>query len=322
MISPRGAPQPAGGPGADDPRRVLAPGRRRPLEVLIRVFLIFCAALSVGVTTAIVVSLVTPTIGFFAEVSIVEFLTGTRWAPRFATASFGVLPIVVGTLMVVVFSLAVAIPVGIASAIFLSEYAPWRLRKIIKPAIEVLGGIPTVAIGLFAFWFLRPLAEQVLPFLPWSGPFSIGVAGVAVGLMIVPLVASISEDAMRSVPRSLREGGYALGASKLRVSVRVVMPAALSGIVAAIVLASSRAIGETMVVLIAAGAGNPNLSFDPFSGVQTMTAYIGGVSTGDVPMGTLEYDTIFAVGTLLFVMTLGMNVLAMRLVSRFREIYQ
>jgi phosphate transport system permease protein len=229
---------------------------------------------------------------------------------------------VVGTLMVVVFALSVAIPVGLLSAIYLAEYAQPRVRRIIKPALEVLEGIPTVAIGLFAFWFLRPLAEELFPFLPWSGPFAIGIAGIAVGLMIVPLVASISEDAMRAVPQSLREGGYALGTGKLKVSTRIVFPAAISGIVAAIVLAASRAIGETMVVLIAAGAGNPNLSFDPFAGVQTMTAYIGGVSTGDIPQGTLEYDTIFAVGTLLFVMTLTMNMIAVRLVRRFREVYE
>jgi phosphate transport system permease protein len=186
----------------------------------------------------------------------------------------------------------------------------------------VLEGIPTVATGLFAFAFLRPLAEDLLPFLDWRGPFSIGVAGVAVGLLIVPLITSVSDDAMRSVPAGLREGAYALGASKLRVTVRVVFPAAVSGIVAAFVLGISRAIGETMVVLIAAGAGNPNLSFDPTKGIQTMTAYIGGRATGDIAQGTVVYDTIFAVGTMLFLMTLAMNMFAIRLVRRFREIYE
>jgi phosphate transport system permease protein len=233
-----------------------------------------------------------------------------------------VLPIVVGTLMVVFFGLLVAIPVGLLSAIYLSEYAPPRVRKAVKPTLEVLYGIPTVAIGLFAFWFLRPLAEDVFPFLEWRGPFSIGVAGVAVGLMIVPLVASISDDAMRAVPGGLREGAYALGASKLKVSLRVVFPAAISGIVASIVLAASRAVGETMIVLIAAGAGNPNLSFDPTRGVQTMTAFIGGTATGDIATGTIQYDTIFAVGSLLFLMTLAMNLFAIRLVRRFREVYE
>jgi phosphate transport system permease protein len=312
----------ATGSGSNLPRRRLGAVRPRYGERAIKVLLAICAGLSVLVTSAIVISLLTPAIDFFRVIPITDFLTGTLWAPRFAQASFGVLPIVVGTLMVVVFSLSVAIPIGLLSAIYLAEYAPPRVRRVVKPALEVLEGIPTVAIGLFAIWFMRPLAEQLFPFLPWSGPFSIGIAGIAVGLMIVPLVASISEDAMRSVPRALREGGYALGATKLRVSLQIVVPGALSGIVASIVLASSRAIGETMVVLIAAGAGNPNLSFDPFKGVQTMTAYIGGVSTGDVPVGTIEYDTIFAVGTLLFVMTLTMNMLAIRLVNRFREVYE
>jgi phosphate transport system permease protein len=312
----------AGGTGVGLPRRSLSASSRRIGEKLIIAFLVACAVLSIGTTTAIVISLVVPTIDFFRHVSPVEFLTGTQWAPRFATPSFGVLPIVVGTLMVVFFSLIVAIPLGLLSAIYLAEFAPSKVRKVVKPALEVLYGIPTVAIGLFAFWFLRPLAEELFPFLPWLGPFSIGIAGIAVGLMIIPLVASIAEDAMRSVPQALREGGYALGASKLKVSLRIVFPAAISGIIAGIILAASRAVGETMIVLVAAGAGNPNLSFDPFTGVQTMTAYIGGVATGDVPSGTLEYDTIFAVGTLLFTMTLVMNILAMRLVKRFREVYE
>lgn len=280
-----------------------------------------CAALSVAVTTAIVISLLLPTISFFEQVSPVDFLTGTEWAPAFADASFGVLPIVTGTVMVVFWALIVAVPVGLASAIYLAEYAPRRVRKVVKPALEVLGGIPTVAIGLFALAFLRPLAEDALPFLEWRGPFSVGVAGLAVGLMIVPLVASISDDAMRSVPGGLREGAYALGASKLKVSARVVFPAAISGIVASFVLATSRAIGETMVVLIAAGA-SPNMALDPTRSMQTMTAFIGQTATGDIATGTITYDTIFAVGALLFVMTLVMNMIAIRLVRRFREVYE
>ncbi|MFO7533361.1 MAG: phosphate ABC transporter permease subunit PstC [Candidatus Limnocylindrales bacterium] len=308
--------------GAGDPRRSLKAPRRRYNEIAIGAFLVFAAGLSVAVTTAIVISLVLPTIDFLRQVPITDFLTGTLWAPRFASPSYGVLPVVVGTLMVAVISLAIATPVGLASAIYLAEYAPERVRKVVKPTLEVLAGIPTVAVGLFAIWFLRPLAEEAFPFLPWQGPFSVGVASVAVGLLIVPIVASLSDDAMRSVPGALREGGYALGASKLHVSTKVVLPAALSGIVASLVLAASRAVGETMVVLIAAGAGNPQLSFDPFVGVQTMTAYIGGVATGDIPVGTLEYDTLFAVGAVLFVMTLSMNYVAQRLVRRFREAYE
>jgi phosphate transport system permease protein len=310
------------GAGAPAVRRSLAATSPRYGEKLIRISLFLCAALSVVVTTAIVVSLLLPTIGFFQEISIREFLTGTTWAPAFATPSFGVLPIVVGTLMVVVFALMVSIPVGLSSAIYLSEFARPGVRKVVKPALEVLEGIPTVAIGLFALLFLRPLAEDVLPFLEWGSVYSIGVAGVAVGLLTVPLVASISDDAMRSVPAGLREGAHALGASKLKVTLRVVFPAAISGIIASLVLATSRAIGETMVVLLAAGAGNPNLSFNPLEGVQTMTAYIGGRATGDIPAGTVVYDTIFAVGALLFLMTLTMNMLAIRLVRRFREIYE
>lgn len=309
-------------PGGSAQRRTLGAARPRYGEKIIESSLFVAALMSVVVTTGIVLALVTPLPEFFRTVPLGEFLTGTVWAPAFANPSFGVLPIVVGTLMVVFFALIVAIPVGIASAIYVSEYASPRMRKIIKPTLEVLEGIPTVATGLFAFFFLRPLAEDLLPFLPWQGPFSIGVAGVAVGLLIVPLVASVSSDAMHSVPAALREGAYGLGASKFSVTVRVVVPAALSGIVASFVLAASRAIGETMVVLIAAGAGNPNLSFDPTKGVQTMTAYIGGRATGDIAQGTVVYDTIFAVGTLLFLFTLVMNLLAIRLVRRFREVYE
>jgi phosphate transport system permease protein len=305
-----------------DPRRTLAAASPRRGEALVRGALAACALLSVLITTAIVVSLLSPTIGFFREVSIVEFFTETNWAPAFATPSFGVWPIVVGTLMVVFFAMMVAIPVGLACAIYLSEFASRRVRKVVKPVLEVLEGIPTVAVGLFAFLFLIPSMQERLAFLPWQGPFSTGVAGIAVGLIIVPLVCSVSDDAMRAVPAGLREGAYAMGASKLTVSLRVVLPAAISGIVAAIVLGVSRAIGETMIVLLAAGAGNPNLSFDPTKGVQTMTAYIGGRATGDIAQGTIVYDTIFAVGTLLFFMTLAMNMLAVRLVRRFREVYE
>jgi phosphate transport system permease protein len=311
----------APGSGAPVSPRSLESASPRYTEKAIVVFLALCAVLSVAVTSAIVISLLVPTIDFFRQVSLDRFFLDTVWAPRQATGRFGVWPIVAGTVNVVVWALLVAIPVGLASAIYLSEYASPRVRKVVKPVLEVLAGIPTVAVGLFAFLFLRPAAEVVLPFLDWTSLFSVGVAGVAVGLMIVPLVASISDDAMRAVPRALREGGYGLGASKLKVSMRIVFPAAVSGIVASIVLAGSRAVGETMVVLIAAGR-TPNLTFDPTKSVQTMTAYIGGTATGDIPTGTLDYDTIFAVGTLLFAMTLGMNLIAIRLVRRFREAYE
>lgn len=307
--------------GAPPPRRSLEDSRPRYHEKAIEASLFLTAALSVAVTAAIVFSLVPPTISFFREVSIVEFLTGTQWAPTFAQPSFGVVPIVVGSMMVVAISLLVSVPVGLASAVYLSEYAPSRVRKAVKPALEVLEGIPTVVIGLFGFQLLRPLAETLLPFAPWQGPFSTGVAAVAVGLLTVPLIASVSDDAMRAVPKGLREGAYALGSSKYHVATRVVVPAAISGIVAGVVLGASRAVGETMVVLIVGGAGNPNLSFNPFQGVQTMTAFIAGRATGDIPTGTLDYDTIFAVGTLLFVATLVLNTFAIRFVRRYREVY-
>jgi phosphate transport system permease protein len=302
-------------------RRSLQAPSPRYGEKLIKASLAACATLSVLVTTAIVISLLFPSIQFFKEISPREFFGGTTWAPAFANPSFGVWPIVVGTLIVVVVALCVAIPVGLASAIYLSEFAPTRVRSVIKPMLEVLEGIPTVATGLFAFYFLRPLAEDVLPFLTWNTQYSIGVAGVAVGLLIVPLIASVTDDALRAVPGGLREGAYAMGASRLTVTLRVIFPAALSGIIASIVLGASRAVGETMVVLIAAGAGRPDLSFSFTEPAQTMTAYIAGRATGDIAQGTVVYDTIFAVGALLFMATLMMNIVAIRLVRRFREVY-
>ncbi len=301
-------------------RSLEAPGPRIG-ERIIKAILWATATLSILVTTGIVISLLLPSIGFFQQVSIWEFLTGTIWAPAFANPSYGVLPIVVGTLTVVFFAIIIAVPVGLSSAIYLSEYASKRARRSIKPILEVLEGLPTVAIGLFAFSVLTPLIRELTPFLPWTGPFSIGVAGITVGLLIIPLVASVSDDAMRSVPAALREGAYAMGATKFEVAIRVVVPAAISGIIAAFVLGISRAIGETMVVLLVAGAGNPVLSFDPTKGTQTMTAYIGSTATGDISQGTITYDSIFAVGALLFLMTLAMNVLAMRLVKKYREVY-
>jgi phosphate transport system permease protein len=284
-------------------------------------FLFIAAVVSVAVTTAIVFALLQPLPRFFSEISIVEFFTAVEWSPGFARPQYGVIPIVVGTLMVVVTALSVAIPLGLLSAIYLSEYAPEAVRKTIKPILEVLEGIPTVAVGLFAFFWLRPFIEYLTPWLPWGGLFSTGVAGIAVGLIIVPLISSVADDAMRSVPRALREGAYALGAGKMRVALRVVVPAAFSGIIAAFVLGASRAVGETMVVLLVAGAGSPQLNFNPFEGIQTMTAYIASRATGEIAVGSIVYDTIFAVGALLFTITLAMNMLAIRFVNRFREVY-
>jgi phosphate transport system permease protein len=309
------------GARADNTRSRLEATSPRYGEKVIVGLMALCGIVSVVATTAIVISLLIPTISFFDHVSPIDFLTGTQWLPARPEPAFGVLPVLVGTLHVVFWSLLVGIPVGLLSAIYLSEYAPARLRRMVKPTLEMLAGIPTVAIGLFALLFLRPLAERVLPFLPWGGPFSIGIAGLAVGLLTVPLIASVSDDAMRAVPGGLREGAYALGSSKLKVSARVVFPAAISGIVASIVLATSRAVGETMVVLLAAGA-SPNLTLDPTQSVLPMTAYIGHTATGEISVGTTRYESIFAVGALLFVMTLAMNLVAIRLVRRFREVYE
>lgn len=307
------------GPGAS--RQGLQDPSRRYGERAILHFLRASALIAVVTTAAIVLSLFPPAFAFFRQVPFSEFITGTLWAPDFANPSFGVLPVVVGSSIVVILAVLVSVPVGLLSAIYLSEYAPGRVRRIVKPALEVLEGVPTVAVGLFAFWFLRPTVQELFPNLPWQGPFAILIGGLAVGLITVPLMASISDDAMRQVPQSLREAAYALGDTKARVAVRVVVPAAISGIVAGIVLAASRAVGETMIVLLAAGAGNPNLSFNLFAGVQTMTAFIAGKATGDIAQGTLIYDTIFAVGSLLFLVTLTLNLFAIRFVRKYREVY-
>ena len=311
----------SGTPGAAlPPRAPLTAPSSRWGEKVIQGLLAFCAVLSVAITFAIVFSLIEPALHFFGEVPLDDFLFGTDWAPTFNPPTFGVLPIVTGTLLITFWGLVVAIPMGLAAAIFLSEYASPRVRKTVKPILEVLTGVPTVAIGFFALFFLRPLLEDVLPFLSWTGPQAAGVAGLAVGLMVVPIIASISEDAMRAVPSGLREAAYGLGATKMRVATRVVFPAALSGIVAAIVLGASRAVGETMIVLLAAGA-SPNLTLGFTDSVQTMTAFIGQTATGDIATGTTTYYTIFAVGLLLFVMTLVLNMLSIRLVRKYREVY-
>jgi phosphate transport system permease protein len=304
------------------PLRSLRADSPRYGEKAIFGFLFLTAAVSVLVTTAIVFALFYPLPRLFSEISIVEFFTATEWSPGFLKPQYGVWPIVVGTLIVVVTALIVAVPIGLLSAIYLSEFAAEPVRKTIKPVLEILEGIPTVATGLFAFFWLRPFLEYMTPWLPWGGLFSTGVAGIAVGLIIIPLIASVADDAMRSVPRSLREGAYALGASKLRVSLKVVVPAAISGIIAAFVLGGSRAVGETMIVLLVAGAGSPGLNFNPFEGIQTMTAYIASRATGEIAVGSVVYDTIFAVGSLLFLITLAMNMIAIRFVARFREVYE
>jgi phosphate transport system permease protein len=312
--------EPAGGP----PRRLQASSKRYG-ERVIQWLLALCAALSVLTTTAIVISLVGPTIGFFEIVPAKEFFFGIDWTPQFEPPSFGVLSVVAGTLNVTLWGMLFAIPIGLGSAIYLSEYASPRVRKTVKPALEVLAGIPTVAIGFFAVSFILP--ELIVPL--WPGeflggaegkPFLALAAGLGIGLMIVPIIASISEDAMSAVPRGLREGAYALGATKAKVAIRVVFPAALSGIVASIVLAISRALGETMIVVLAAGS-TPRFTLNPVESIQAMTSYIATTATGDISTGSVDYKSVFAVGTVLFVMTLVMNVISIRLVRRYREVY-
>ncbi|MDA1035485.1 MAG: phosphate ABC transporter permease subunit PstC [Chloroflexi bacterium] len=280
-------------------------------------FFLGSALISVVTTIGIVITLVVQSAGFFGDVSIVEFLFGNRWSPILKPRSFGVLPLVAGTLLVAAIAAAAAVPVGLGIAIFLSEYAPDKVRRVLKPALEVLAGIPTVVYGFFALTFVTPLLQRVLPDLLIFNALS---AGLVMGLMIVPMISSLSEDAMVAVPRGLRQAAFALGATRIEVATKVVVPAALSGIVASFILAISRAIGETMLVTIAAGA-TPKLTANPLESVQTMTAYIVQVTLGEAPRGSLEFNTIFAVGLLLFVMTLAMNVLGNILVRKFREVY-
>ena len=277
-----------------------------------------CALVSVATTVGIVVALFIPAGEFFQKVSFVDFITGTDWAPLFLDASFGVLPLVAGTLSVTFWACLVAIPCGLGAAIFLSEYASPRLRKTLKPALETLAGIPTVVFGYFALTFATPLLRDIGLQVDIFNALS---AGLVMGVMIIPTVASLSEDAMSAVPSDLRQGAYALGSTKLQVSTRIVVPAAVSGIVAAFVLGISRGIGETMIALLAAGQ-QPNLTFDPKQAVETMAAFIAATGAGDVPTGSIEYKTIFAVGATLFVMTLFVNAIAIRLVRKYREAYE
>ncbi len=285
-------------------------------RVLGWVFLL-CALLSVVTTVAIVVSLVSQALDFFSEIPLWDFLTGTRWTPILKPRSYGVLPLVNGTLIVAALAAIVALPVGLATAIYLAEYAPDKVRRVIKPVLEVLAGIPTVVYGYFALTFVTPQLQRIFPDMIVFNALS---AGIVMGIMIIPMVSSLSEDAMISVPRSLRQAAYALGATKFETSVKVVVPAALSGIVASFILAISRAIGETMLVTIAAGA-TPRMTLNPLDSIQTMTAFIVQLALGEAPHGSLEYNTIFAVGILLFVMTLGMNLLGYWVVRRWRQAY-
>jgi phosphate transport system permease protein len=291
--------------------------RPRRLERLIELALLLAATISVLTTAGIIVVLAVETFEFLRDVPLLEFLTGTEWTPLFATPRFGVLPLIAGTLLVSAIAMAVALPMGLLAAIYLSEYAPESLRRVVKPVLEVLAGVPTVVYGYFALMFVTPLLQRVFPQMSGFNALS---PGLVMGIMILPLVSSLSEDAMRAVPQGLREGAYALGATKMQTALQVVVPAAFSGITAAFILAVSRAVGETMIVAIAAGQ-QPRLTASPFVPLETMTAYIVQVSLGDTPQGTLEYRTIFAVGMLLFLMTFGLNLASTWLRERFLEEY-
>ena len=287
-------------------------------EILIERLLFFCSLLSVVTTLGIILVLLSETLEFFKEVPVLQFLTDTQWTPLFVNKHFGILPLLCGTFLTTLIAISVAVPVGLASAVYLSEYASLKIRNIVKPLMEILAAVPTVVYGYFALLFVTPLLKKIIPNLSGFNSLS---GGVVMGIMIIPLISSLSEDAMRAVPMGLREGAYAVGSNRLQVALRIVFPAALSGIIAACILAISRAIGETMIVAIAAGQ-QPRLTLNPLAPIQTITAYIVQISLGDTPHGTLEYRTIFACGMSLFIMTFILNIFSFKLKRRFQEIYE
>lgn len=290
---------------------------RKAKEKLIEGVLFLCAFSAVATTVAIVAILLYEAAAFFAHVSLIEFLTHTEWTPLFEKAEFGVLPLVAGTLVTTGVALSVAVPIGTIVAIYLSEFAPHKVREVLKPFLEMLAGVPTVVYGYFALMFVTPILQIFMPELPG---FNMLGAGIVMGIMIIPYVASVSEDAMRAVPMSLREGSYAMGATRFQTAIKVVFPAAISGVLAAFILGISRAIGETMVVAIAAGQ-QPNFTWDPTEPAATITAYIVQVALGDLPHGSIGYQSIFAVGLVLVLMTLAFNILGHLLRRKFREAY-
>jgi phosphate transport system permease protein len=295
-------------------------GRRRFewKEEIARGSLFLCAIVSVATTFGIVAVLAAESWSFFRQVPVLDFLFGPRWAPLLEPRSYGVLPLVCGSALIVVGSGIIAIPLGLLTAIFLSEYASSGLRRTLKPILEILAGIPTVVYGYFAVTFVTPLLMKLFPS---TQVFNAASGAIVVGIMILPMVASLCEDALRTVPTSMRQAAFALGATRFEVSTQVVLPGALSGVLASFVLALSRALGETMAVTLAAGA-TPKLALNPLESIQTMTAYIVQVSLGDTPAGTIEYKTIFAVGTLLFAITFAMNILGQWILRRYQEVYE
>ena len=293
--------------------------RRRPGEQIVMFLLRLAAFLSVAITVGIVIALLRPALDFFREVSLTGFLFGTTWRPSFNPVEYGVLPLVAGTMMTTLVGMLVAVPFGLGAAMYLSEYANPRVRKLLKPVLELLAGVPSVVYGFFAIQFITPTVLR-----GWLG-VDVGFtnalsAGLVLGVMIIPTVASLSEDAMSAVPQSLRQGSFAMGANRMQTTLRVVFPAAISGIAAAIVLGISRAAGETMVVALAAGS-QPNLSVDVREGMQTMTGYIANTAGGENIVGSVSYNTLFAVGLLLFIITLVINIMSSALVRRLREAY-
>jgi phosphate transport system permease protein len=291
--------------------------RRNVKERIIELILMMAALVAVATTFAIVGVLLYESLSFFKTVSVVEFFTDTQWTPLFEDAHYGIMPLVSGTLTTSAIALAVAVPIGTISAIFLSEFASHKTREIIKPILELLVGVPTVVFGYFALFFVTPLLQSIYPELP---SFNMLGAGIVMGIMIIPYIASMSEDAMRAVPMSMREGSYAMGATRFQTAIKVVTPAAISGIVAAYILAISRAVGETMVVAIAAGQ-QPNLTFNPLDSAATITAYIVQVAMGDLPHGSIGYQSIFAAGLVLMAMTLSFNIFGHWVRKKYRESY-
>lgn len=293
--------------------------RRTPVrERLIEAFLALSALVGILTTVGIVAVLVIEAVEFFRVIPLVDYLTGTVWSASIKPFRFGILPLVTGTLLVAGLALLIAVPIGLVAGIYLAEYAPERVRTVAKPLLELIAGIPTVVLGFFAINFISPVLLKTL--VPGIGGFSVLAGGIVVGILVAPLIASLSEDALRAVPRGLREGAIAMGATKFEVVRRIVVPAALSGIMASIILAMSRAVGETMAVVLAVGA-NPQLTLDVRESVQTMTAFIVQISLGDTPAGSIQYKALFAVGATLFLMTLALNLLSNRVVERFRNRY-
>jgi phosphate transport system permease protein len=319
---------------ANDQASLWQPNRKKSklIELIVKIIFGSFAFVSVATTIGIVLTLIFNTVDFFKEVSFWNFLTDTKWTPLFSSAQFGIFVLISATVLSSVIAIVVALPLGLLSAICLSEYATAKTRKILKPILEILAGIPTVVYGFFALLFVTPLLRTPMPewiqnIFPWWTQLIPGLqgfnslsAGIVLGIMIMPLVASLSEDAIYAVPQSLRDGAYALGATKREVIISVVLPAALSGIVSSLILAISRAIGETMIVALAAGQ-NPRLGLNPFVPVMTMTAFIVQVSLGDTPAGSIAYKTIYAVGMTLFLITLVLNIFSFWFVRRFREKY-